>query len=234
MGQSAARRAADILRAAIASRGHARVILASAPSQDEMLAALTEAELDWPRITIFHMDEYLGLPASHPASFRHYQAAHVLNRIAPRAFHEIRGESPDPAAECERYAALLSESPIDLVCLGIGENGHLAFNDPPAAFDDPHWVKIVELDRACRRQQVHDGCFPALADVPAKAITLTLPALMSATAAVCVVPGPRKARAVKEAVEGEISAGCPASVLRRHPNADLFLDSDSAALLARP
>ncbi len=195
MAGHAAQRVADLLRQTLESQGHARVILASAPSQSDMLAVLMQAEFDWSRVTIFHMDEYLGLSGVHPASFGHYQRTHVLNRITPEAFHAIDGETSQPAMECDRYARLLSECPIDLVCLGIGENGHLAFNDPPTAdFADPVWVKVVDLDPVCRQQQVNDGCFATLEDVPRHAITLTIPALMSAGALVCVVPGPQSCR----------------------------------------
>jgi glucosamine-6-phosphate deaminase len=150
----------------------------------------------------------------------------------PAHTRPFQGESVDSAAECARYRDLLEEAPIDLVCLGIGENGHLAFNDPPVAdFDDPEWVKPVELDLLCRQQQVNDGCFPALDDVPRTALTLTIPALLSARAVVGAVPGPRKAQAVRDTLKGPISTACPASILRTHPNAALYLDKESAALL---
>jgi glucosamine-6-phosphate deaminase len=172
----------------------------------------------------------VGLPASNPASFRHYQQQHLLSRVKPAAFIGIRGETPDPEVECARYAALLAEGPIDLVCMGVGENGHIAFNDPPVAdFADPKRVKVVELDHACRQQQVNDGCFPDFASVPRQAITLTCPMLTSGHALVCVVPGTRKASAVAAMLKGKISTACPASILRQHPSATLFLDSDSAA-----
>jgi glucosamine-6-phosphate deaminase len=232
LGASAASEASSQLKVAISVKGAARVILASAPSQNELLDAFLVSGVDWSRVTIFHMDEYVGLPADHPATFRAYQRQHVLSRIKPAAFHGIQGEASDPAAECARYAALLREAPIDLVCLGIGENGHLAFNDPPVAdFNDPAWVKPVELDALCRRQQINDGCFPDLASVPFKALTLTIPALLSARAIVAAVPGPRKAEAVRNALKGPISTAYPASILRRHSNAALYLDRESAALL---
>jgi glucosamine-6-phosphate deaminase len=232
LGKLAANDAAGKLNAAISARGSARVILASAPSQNELLANLFTFGVDWPRITIFHMDEYVGLPADHPATFRAYQREHVLSQIKPAAFHGIRGEAANLAEECERYSALLREAPIDLVCLGIGENGHLAFNDPPVAdFNDPAWVKPVELDRLCRQQQVHDGCFPSLDAVPLTALTLTIPALLSARAIVGAVPGARKATAVRDTLTGAISTACPASILRKHSNAVLYLDRESAALL---
>ena len=217
--------------AAIRVCGAARVILASAPSQNELLDALVGADVDWSRVTLFHMDEYAGLDAQHPASFRRYQRERVLDRIRPAAFHGLAGEA-DADAECARYAALLAEAPIDVVCLGIGENGHLAFNDPPVAdFADPALVKVVALDEACRRQQVNDGCFAALDAVPRHALTLTIPALLRGGALFCAVPGPRKANAVRDALRGPISTACPASILRTHPHATLYLDADSAALL---
>jgi glucosamine-6-phosphate deaminase len=231
MGAAAAQRAAEILRLALRQHGAARIIVASAPSQDELIAGLAAAPgIAWSRVTIFHMDEYVGLPATHPASFRLYQQTHLLSRVTPAAFQGIRGESADPEAECARYSAWLTMEPIDLVCLGIGENGHIAFNDPPVAdFADPRVAKVVTLDEVCRQQQVNDGCFPNLAAVPRRAITLTCPALMSGRALVCVVPGPRKAAAVAAALGGEIASACPASILRRHPAAELFVDAPAAA-----
>ncbi len=230
-GASAAARAAEILRCALRERGEARAIVASAPSQDELLAGLASApDIDWGKITIFHMDEYEGLPESHPATFRAYQRRNFLSKITPRVFHGICGESPDLDAECARYAALLAEAPIDLLCMGIGENGHIAFNDPPVAdFCDPLDARVVELDEACRRQQVNDGCFPDMESVPARAVTLTCPALMRAAHAVCIVPGPRKAKAVRDALLGPVSEACPASILRAHPDAYVYLDTGSAS-----
>lgn len=233
MGNAAALQAARYLREAIRRQGWARLIVASAPSQNELLDGLVAApDLDWSRVTVFHMDEYVGLPEDHPAGFRAYQRRHFLARVTPAMFHGLRGEAVDPAAECHRYAALLREAPIDLVCMGIGENGHIAFNDPPVArFDDSCVVKQVELDLACRQQQVHDGCFPNLEAVPRHALTLTCPTLLAARALVCAVPGPRKAAAVRATLRGPVATSCPASVLRTHPEATLHLDTDSAALL---
>jgi glucosamine-6-phosphate deaminase len=233
MGKAAADEAAQVLREAIQRHGHARIIVASAPSQNELIDGLAAAPgVDWSRVTVFHMDEYVGLPASHPASFRHYQQQHLLSQVHSAAFHGICGEAPDLAAECVRYAGLLAEAPIDLVCMGIGENGHIAFNDPGVAdFDDPQAVKVVELDEACRRQQVNDGCFPDFEVVPRRAITLTCPALLSARVLVCVVPGPRKAEAVRNTLCAPINTACPATILRQHANATLYLDSAAASLL---
>lgn len=236
MGREAGAAASAIISQAIEHQGSARVIVASAPSQDEMLASLTSAwGIDWSKVTVFHMDEYVGLPAGHPATFRAYQKTHLLAKVSPAAFHGIAGEAGDLPSECSRYTALLLEAPIDLVCMGIGENGHIAFNDPPVAdFNDPQTVKVVELDEACRRQQVNDGCFPDFDAVPRQAMTLTCPALLSARHLVCVVPGPRKALAVARTLQGSISSECPASILRKHSSASLHLDTDAASLLLQP
>jgi glucosamine-6-phosphate deaminase len=230
-GEAAADKAAQTLRDALARQGSARIIVGSAPSQNELITGLaTAAGIDWSKVTIFHLDEYVGLPAAHPASFRHYQDRFLLSRIKPGAFHGIRGESADPQAECVRYGALLSAGPIDLACIGIGENGHIAFNDPPVAdFADPLKVKVVKLDAACRQQQVNDGCFPNFLSVPETAITLTCSTIMSGRVIVCVVPGPRKALAVAATLQGPIASSCPASILRTHPSATLYLDHESAA-----
>lgn len=234
LGAAAARRVAESLRRTITDSGAARAVFACAPSQNEFLDALVTEAVDWSRVTVFHMDEYVGLSAAHPASFRRFLHEHLIARIAaPRAVHGIRADE-DIAAECRRYAALLAEHPLDLVCLGIGENGHLAFNDPPVAdFHDPQLIKPVALDDACRRQQVNDGCFPALAAVPTHALTLTIPALMGARELSCVVPGHRKAAAVRAALLGPVATACPASILRTHPRAVLHLDDAAAALLEK-
>jgi glucosamine-6-phosphate deaminase len=230
-GTFAAAAAAQSLRAAITRQGSARIIVASAPSQNELIAGLAAAMgIDWSRVTIFHLDEYVGLPPDHAASFSEYQRRTLLARVTPSAFHGIRGESSAPEAECARYSSLLAEAPIDLVCMGIGENGHIAFNDPGVAnFEDPARVKVVKLDEMCRRQQVNDGCFANITAVPTTAITLTCPAIMSGETIVCVVPGARKADAVAATLKGPIAPACPASILRTHPSATLFLDDDSAA-----
>jgi glucosamine-6-phosphate deaminase len=223
--------ASTAINTAIADHGIARIILASAPSQTGFLKELLSKSIDWSKVEIFHMDEYVGIGADHPASFRHYQQQHVLQHIRPAAFHGIRGESTDPATECARYQQLLAEGPIHVTCAGIGENGHLAFNDPPADFNDPVGVKIVDLDHACRQQQVNDGCFPDLDAVPKTAITLTIPTLLSAENLIVVVPGSRKAKAVFDTLRGPVCGSCPASSLRTHPNASLLIDEESAALL---
>lgn len=223
--------AAQAISAAVERQGGARIILASAPSQAGFLQQLFTHGVPWEKVTVFHMDEYVGLEASHPASFRRFQSDHVLSLIKPAAFHGICGESRDPIAETERYAALLNVAPIDVVCAGIGENGHLAFNDPPADLQDPKRVKIVTLDEACRRQQVNDGCFERIEAVPSTAITLTVPALLAGGELFVVVPGIRKAEAVKNTLTLPVSGACPATALRTHPRASLFIDPDSACLL---
>jgi len=207
--------------------------MASANSQIQFLEALVGlGGVDWSRITLFHMDEYLGIDADHRASFRRFMRERVERLVKPRAFQYIAGDCLEPLAECERYTRLLSAQPIDLCCLGIGENGHIAFNDPPVAnFNDPHKMKLVRLDQECRRQQVGEGHFPSLDAVPQYAFSLTIPLLCSARRMLCIVPEQRKARAVKSALAGPISTTCPASILRRQGQGTLFLDAESASLL---
>jgi glucosamine-6-phosphate deaminase len=230
MGRAAALGAAESLRDALARNGKARAVFASAPSQNEFLDALVEAPgIAWDRVTAFHLDEYLGLPGDHPQSFCTYIRHRLFTKVRVGEVHYMNGMASDPQAECRRYAALLAGG-ADLACIGIGENGHLAFNDPPVAdFNDPALVKTVELELPCREQQVHDGCFPRLEDVPTTALTMTLPAIFGARQIVCVVPGPTKTQAVTATLTGPIATACPASGLRRHPAATLFLDAKSAA-----
>ncbi len=233
MAAEAAVMAAGALREALASRGEGRAILASATSQIQFLDALgRQPDLDWSHVTLFHMDEYLGITDAHPASFRRFLRERVELRFRPKVFHYLAGDAPEPLREIARYRDLLAAAPVDLCCLGIGENGHVAFNDPPVAdFNDPHPVKLVQLDEACRRQQVGEGCFPTLESVPQYAYTLTIPALCSAAKLICIVPEKRKAEAVRAAVQGPITTACPASILRRKPHCTLMLDADSASLL---
>jgi glucosamine-6-phosphate deaminase len=230
MGTAAAQAAADFLRHALSEREIVRAVFAAAPSQYEMLSALVEAEgIDWHRIEAFHMDEYIGLDSTAPQRFAQFLQDRLFNRLPFRAVHLI---DPSVAEPVEQYEKLLKSASIDLVCLGIGENGHLAFNDPPVAdFADLVWVKIVELDATCRQQQVNDGCFAAFDDVPRQAITLTIPALFSGRRLICTVPGPTKRQAVFRTLHDPISTACPATVLRNHAACTLFLDRESAALL---
>lgn len=230
-------KAADFVEAylieALKQKHELRIVFAAAPSQNEMLDALTKkTTIDWSRIVAFHMDEYIGLPAESPQLFSRYLQEHLFSKVAFKAVHIIDSQAVDTEKECNRYAALLAEEKIDLVCMGIGENGHIAFNDPPVAdFNDPLAVKIVQLDEKCRQQQVNDGCFVTIDDVPRYAVTLTIPTLFSSQALSVVVPGNTKAEAIKQALVDPISIQCPASIIRTHKNARLFIDNDSYSLL---
>jgi glucosamine-6-phosphate deaminase len=228
LGAAAGHDVAAKMREMLESHGRLRMIFAAAPSQNEMLATLATADgIDWKRVTAFHMDEYLGLPAGAPQRFSQYLCDHLFDLVTPGKVHLIDSAN-HVDAECARYADLLNESPIDLVCLGIGENGHIAFNDPPVAeFDDPKTIKPVGLDMACRQQQVNDGCFPSLDAVPTHAVTLTIPTLMSGAHLFCAVPGPTKRAAVTRTISGDIDTMCPSTVLRRHPDCTLYADTGS-------
>ncbi|MGN0741395.1 MAG: 6-phosphogluconolactonase [Candidatus Fimadaptatus sp.] len=232
MGRAAARDAAQIMRDMLSVKPAINVIFAAAPSQNEVLAALLEQDVDFTRIRAFHMDEYVGLEPGAPQSFGEYLREHIFGRARFMEVNYIDGRAADIDAECARYAALLRKYPPDVVMMGIGENGHIAFNDPHEAdLSDPRAVKRVELDEVCRMQQVHDGCFASLADVPRYAITLTVPTLTQAAAQICVVPAAAKAAAVRAAVCGPIGSECPASALRLCRDARMYLDADSAALI---
>lgn len=234
LGAAAAGYVADHLKRLIAEKGHARVVFACAPSQNEFLAELIEQpEIPWQVVEAFHMDEYVGLPAVDPRSFRYYLREHFLKHIELSEFHPITADASDIEDECKRYAALLNRAPIDLICLGVGENGHIAFNDPPVAdFEDMTSIKSVTLDHACRVQQVNDGCFPDIESVPKQALSLTIPVFRNAQKLSIVVPGQLKATAIKNMLEGSVSTNCPASILREHSDAKLFLDETSASLLS--
>jgi glucosamine-6-phosphate deaminase len=236
LGRAAAEAAAQTLRSAVGRRGQANIIVATGNSQLSFYRALRERrDIDWAKVSIFHMDEYVGMPADHPASFRRYLHEKIVDPVHPAAFYGVQGDAPDPEQECRRYDALLRAHPADLCCLGIGENGHLAFNDPPyAQFDDPVWAKVVKLDLASRRQQVGEGHFPTLADVPALAITVTVPALLAAGQVLCIVPEKRKAPAIQATLSGPISTRCPASILRTVAHARLFVDVDSFSQVPVP
>jgi glucosamine-6-phosphate deaminase len=232
LGEAAAADAADALRETIARRGRACVVAATGASQFEFLEALVGApDVDWPRTVFFHLDEYVGLPASHPASFRRYLRERLADRVHPGAFHFIEGDRPDPAAEARRVGELIRSCEIDLAFVGIGENGHLAFNDPPADFATEEPYLLVRLDEACRRQQLGEGWFPRLEDVPQRAISMSIRQIMKARRILCVVPDARKATAVRDCLTGEVSPWRPASALQRHPATTVYLDVHSAALL---
>ena len=226
MGASAANHTTEFIKNLLQKKDQVRMIFAAAPSQNEFLAQLTQkSEIDWSRVTAFHMDEYVGLPPHHPARFVNYLDEHIFNVVGLGEVHRIN-PLDTPEKECSRYGRLVTAESIDIVCLGIGENGHIAFNDPGVAdFQDREVVKIVKLDEMCRMQQVHDGCFANLENVPLHAVTLTIPTLLSAKHMVCVVPGPSKREAVSRTLTGPITEDCPASILRTHSDCAMFVDS---------
>ena len=231
MGKAAGAAAAKVINETIAKKGYANVIFAAAPSQNETLAALLAEAVDFSKVNAYHMDEYAGLSIEDEQSFARYLNDHIFS-LAPFASVNYLPAKLDADEACEAYSELLRKNPPDVVCMGIGENGHIAFNDPPVAdFHDTKLVKKVELDDICRMQQVHDGCFPTFDDVPKYALTLTVPALTSASHLICTVPAPTKANAVKAMLEGEYGEVCPATALRKHKGAAMFLDKDSAALV---
>ncbi len=232
---AAAQEAAAILRRATSTRGRARVIVGTGASQDDLIRALIQIPgLDWAAMEIFHMDEYVGMPVTHPASFRRWLNTHLVDFVHAGQVQYLAGDAPDVEQECQRYGDLLRSAPIDLCFIGFGENGHIAFNDPHVAdFDDPLAVKRVDLDERCRRQQLGEGQFPTLEAVPREAITLTCSVLLSAEYLIGCVPERRKAEAVRNALEGPITTRCPASRVRTHPHAALFFDVESASLLSQ-
>lgn len=232
-GAAAAEEAAGSLLRALARRNAARMIVATGNSQLDTVNALSRWDgIDWSKVEVFHMDEYAGLPGDQPASFRRWIKEKLADFVHPGQVHYIDGGAADSGAECARYGQLLMAAPIDVCLLGVGENGHLAFNDPHAAdFDDPLVMKLVTLDLACRRQQVGEGHFKNLEEVPREALTLTIPALMRSEHVICSVPERRKAAAVRNAILGPLTPQCPASVLRTHPRVSIYLDIESASLL---
>lgn len=233
MGQAAAEAGAEKIRQALAERGEARIIVATGASQFTVLGALVkQPDIDWSKVTGFHLDEYLGLPMSHPASFRGYLKERFVDQVSLKAFHYLDGET-DPQQECERVGKLLTEAPIDVAFVGIGENGHLAFNDPPADFDTEQPYLVVDLDEACRRQQHGEGWFPTMDDVPTQALSMSVKQILKTSTIICSVPDERKAEAVKNSVEGEVSPDVPASILQTHGDTTLFLDQAAASLLKK-
>ena len=233
LGQAAAKGAVYI-RKAIAERGHANIIVATGASPFEMLSALTkEPGIDWSKVNIFHLDEYIGLPEDHPAGFRKYLRERFINKLPckPASFHPVDGSAPDPEAVCARLGKEISASPIDVAFVGIGENGHIAFNDPPADFDTEKEYLVITLDKVCRNQQLGEGWFPTFDDVPKQAISMSPKQIMKSAAIINTVPDLRKAQAVKGALQGPVSNLCPASILQQHPDCTTFLDRDSASLL---
>ena len=233
MGEAAAADIKACILSLLQTKETINMIFAAAPSQNEVLYALaTDKEIPWNRVNAFHMDEYIGLSADAPQGFGNFLKEHIFGLADFKSVSYINVSASDAEAECERYAALLAKHPTDIVVMGIGENGHIAFNDPPVAdFKDPKAVKPVELDEVCRNQQVNDGCFARLEDVPKTAITLTVPTLFAGDHLFCIVPARTKARAVRATLCDEINEKCPATVLRRHESAILYLDGDSSSLL---
>jgi glucosamine-6-phosphate deaminase len=232
LGQAAADKATEIIKRSISERGISYLIAATGASQFEFLDVLVAKPIDWSKVVFFHLDEYVGLPANHPASFRRYLRERIIDRVRPKAFHLIHGEAADPEAECRRLGQLISEEIIDAAFVGIGENGHLAFNDPPADFLTEEPYIVVDLDEACRRQQVGEGWFNTIEQVPSQAISMSIRQIMKARKVLCMVPDQRKAEAVKSTLECEVSPLRPASILQSHPNAYLYLDRESASLLS--
>ena len=234
MGKASADFVEERLTEAIEQNGTANLILATGASQFSFLEALKEREIDWQHITVFHLDEYKGISDQHPASFRKYLKERILDEVMPKKIFFLNGDAKDLEEEMETYSIALRAHPIDLACIGIGENGHIAFNDPHVAdFNDPKLVKLVNLDDACRNQQLGEGWFATFEDVPEQALTLTITAIMRCKAISCVVPDERKANAVYNTLYGKVSTNCPASILRTHTNAKLFLDNSSASMIQR-
>ncbi len=233
MGEAAACEVSECIKSMLSEKEEINMIFAAAPSQSAFLSSLIEDKsIEWQRVNAFHMDEYIGIDGSKPQSFGNFLYRSIFSKVPFKTVNYLNGVAPDIEAECHRYASLLKDYPVDIVCLGIGENGHIAFNDPAFAdFNDPKLVKVVELDNICRTQQVHEKCFPTLDDVPKKAMTLTIPALLRAERMFCIVPFTNKAKAVKRMLEGEISEECPATILRKKQNSCLYLNNESSSLL---
>ena len=231
MGAAAGRAAGDVLRRAIAANGRASVILASAASQFEIIEELVRQEVDWPRVAMFHLDEYIGIPASHPASFRRFLTERFTSKAPVGEVHFIEADSDDAARICRRMGEVIRARVVDLACIGIGENGHIAFNEPPADFETDEPFIVVKLDEISRRQQVGEGWYPSLDAVPTHAISMSVREIVRARTIVCTCPDARKADAVKKALEGPVTPDVPASILRRHPDCRFYLDSASASLI---
>jgi glucosamine-6-phosphate deaminase len=234
MGRAAAEMVCEKIIGLLDLQQFVNMIFAAAPSQNEFLAVLIQNKaIEWRRVNAFHMDEYIGLPENDPRVFASFLKEKIFDKLPFHSVNYLNGNAPDLEAECKRYADLLTQYPTDIICMGIGENGHIAFNDPHVAdFNDPLLVKVVSLDAECRQQQVHDKCFDLLNEVPTHAITLTVPALMDSKYIYCMVPGEKKAKAVFNTLNAEINEKCPATILRRHENAMLFIDKDSGAFVS--
>ena len=235
MGAAAAKDAAKAIRRAITAKGDANIILATGTSQYETLKNLVaEKGIDWAKVTMFHLDEYIGLGTDHPASFRKYLKERFVDKVRDlKAAHFVNGEADDPQQECKRLGDVIEKQPVDVALVGIGENGHLAFNDPPADFETEEPFIIVELDEKCRKQQLGEGWFETLEQVPRRAISMSIRQIMKSTHIICSVPDKRKAEAAKNAFEGPVTNMCPASILQTHPNCKIFMDEEAASLLSQ-
>jgi glucosamine-6-phosphate deaminase len=235
LGEAAANHAAEVIRGAVRERGKARIVLATGNSQLNLIAALVKIPgIDWQAVEAFHLDDYVGLPKTHPSSFRYWIRTRVEEKVHPGIMHYMESDAADIPAEIERYSGLLNAGPLDLAFVGFGENGHIAFNDPAVAdFHDPATIKVISPDEACRRQQAGEGHFASPEAVPRQCLTMTCPAIFRADAWICSVPDQRKAQAVRSALEGPITTACPASIVRTHANATVYLDTQSASLLTR-
>jgi len=234
MGAAAAAQAAEVIKKAIKSKGQANIILATGTSQFEMLKSLVgTSSIDWPKVTMFHLDEYIGLEADHPASFRKFLKERFVDKVPGlKAVHFVNGDADNPEQECQRLGAIIATHPIDVAMVGIGENGHLAFNDPPADFETEEAFIVVELDERCRKQQLGEGWFQTLEQVPKRAISMSIRQIMKSACIIVSVPDRRKAEAVKNALQGQVTPMCPASILQRHKNCKIFMDEEAASLLS--
>ncbi len=235
MGTAAAGAAAEEIKTAIADKGQANIILATGASQFEVLKNLVAAEsIDWSRVVMFHLDEYIGIGPEHPAGFRKYLQERFVDQVSGlKAVHFVDGDAEEPHAECDRLSRIIAAHPIDAALVGIGENGHLAFNDPPADFETEDAYIVVDLDEKCRRQQLGEGWFRAMDDVPTRAISMSIRQITKSRCIICSVPDERKAEAVKAAVQGPVTNMCPSSILQQHDNCKLYLDEPAASLLAK-
>ncbi|MGD8499745.1 MAG: glucosamine-6-phosphate deaminase [Phycisphaerales bacterium] len=234
MGVAAAAQAAQVIKEAVEDKGRANIILATGTSQMEMLKNLVDADgIDWPKVTMFHLDEYIALGAEHPASFRKFLKERFVDEVLGlKAVHFVNGDADDPQRECQRVGSIISAHPIDVALIGIGENGHLAFNDPPADFETEEPFIIVELDERCRKQQLGEGWFETLEQVPWRAISMSIRQIMKSACLIVTVPDERKAEAVRNALEGQVTPMCPASILQQHNNCKIFMDGEAASLLS--
>ena len=233
MGAAAAAHAAEAIRQATEEKGDANIILATGTSQFETIKSLTSSGIDFSKVTMFHLDEYIGLPADHPASFRKYLKERFVDKVpALKATHFVEGDAGDPQKECKRLGDIITQHPVDVALIGIGENGHLAFNDPPADFETEEPYIIVELDEKCRAQQLGEGWFETLEQIPRRAISMSIQQIMKSACLIVSVPDKRKAEAVKNALEGQVTNMCPSSILQNHENCKIFLDTEAASLLS--